>query len=85
MSLGIGEILGIGASILGGRSGGGTGVSAPTIINMPKRYEYRETVDPEVAKTVEFGESSAQYVEFLQAWDSFLNNEYSEMAKRIMG
>ena len=52
---------------------------------MPKMYEYRETADPEAAKTVEFGQSSAQYSEFLQAWDNFLNNEYAEMAKRIIG
>lgn len=85
MALGISEILSIGASVLGGRSGGGTGVPAPTIIDMPKLYEYRETADPEAAKSVEFGQSSAQYSEFLQAWDSFLNNEYAEMAKRIVG
>lgn len=85
MALGIGEILGIGASILGGTSGGGAGVSAPTIIDVPKLYEYRETAEPEAAKKVEFGQSSAQYSEFLQAWDSYLNNEYAEMAKRIVG
>jgi len=85
MALGISEILGIGASILGGKSSGGTGVPSPTIIDMPKMYEYRETADPEAAKTVEFGQSSAQYSEFLQAWDNFLNNEYAEMAKRIVG
>ena len=85
MALGISEILGIGASILGGRSSGGTGVPSPTIIDMPKMYEYRETAEPEAAKKVEFGQSSAQYSEFLQAWDSFLNNEYAEMAKRIIG
>lgn len=85
MALGISEILSIGASVLGGRSSGGTGVPSPTIIDMPKLYEYRETTDPEVAKTVEFGQSSAQYSDFLEAWDSFLNNEYAEMAKRIIG
>lgn len=83
MALGISEILSIGASVLGGKGSGG--VPAPTIIDMPKLYEYRETAEPEAAKSVEFGQSSAQYSEFLQAWDSFLNNEYAEMAKRIVG
>jgi len=39
---------------------------------------------PEQAVPVKFGQSSAQYSEFLQAWDNFLNNDYAEMAKRII-
>ena len=43
-----------------------------------------DTASPQEAEKVRFGQTSAQYTEFLQAWDSYLNNEYLEMAKRIM-
>ena len=83
MSLGFKEILGIGASILGGGIGGGGAqqIEAPDI-NFT-RY-MMDTASPQEAEKVRFGQTSAQYTEFLQAWDSYLNNEYLEMAKRIM-
>ena len=83
MSLGFKEALTIGASILGGRSGGGgvQQIQAPDI-NFTRFMMTPSS--PEEAGTVKFGQTSAQYSEFLQAWDSYLNNEYLEMSKRIL-
>ena len=82
MSLGWSAIFGIGADILSGRDGGGVGQTpeAPDI----SFTRYMETTEsPAEAETVRFGESTS-YAEFLRAWDSYLNNEYLEMSKRIM-
>ena len=82
MSLGFTEMLSIGASVLGGSSGGGVQqVQAPDV-NFTRFMMTTES--PEQAQTVTFGQTSAQYTEFLQSWDSYLNNEYLEMSKRIM-
>lgn len=82
MSLGFTEMLSIGASVLGGRSGGGVQQIEAPDVNFTRFMMTTES--PEQAQTVKFGQTSAQYTEFLQAWDSYLNNEYLEMSKRIM-
>ena len=87
MALGIGEILGIGASILGRSSASAkSGMTAAEAKLAYDFEDYKMTIaKPEQAVPVKFVQSSAQYSEFLQAWDNFLNNDYAEMAKRIIG
>ena len=45
---------------------------------------YQQTEEPtEAVQVGGVGQSSTQYSELLRAWDNYLTNEYSEMAKRI--
>tara|TARA_X000001388_G_C2233745_1_gene124320 strand:- start:5651 stop:5899 length:249 start_codon:yes stop_codon:yes gene_type:complete len=82
MSLGWNAIFGIGANILSGRDGGGVG-QAPQAPDVSFTRYMMTTESPEEAEAVRFGEGTS-YAEFLRAWDSYLNNEYLEMSKRIM-
>ena len=82
MSLGWNAIFGIGANILSGRDGGGVG-QAPQAPDVSFTRYMMTTESPEEAEAVRFGEGTS-YAEFLKAWDSYLNNEYLQMSKRII-
>lgn len=84
MALGIGDIFKIGASILGG--GGGGVPDAPTAPDVDFTRYMIDVRSPE--KAVGVGgvqQTSAQYSQFLQAWDNYLKNDYLEMSKRFLG
>lgn len=85
MALGIGDIFKIGASLLGG--GGGAGIpESPTAPDIDYTRYMIDVRSPE--KAVGVGgvqQTSAQYSQFLQAWDNYLKNDYLEMSKRFTG
>tara|TARA_R100000908_G_C3725331_1_gene126602 strand:- start:492 stop:746 length:255 start_codon:yes stop_codon:yes gene_type:complete len=83
MALGFSEIFSIGASILGGGIGGGGMSQTPQAPDINFTRYMRETASPSESEAVRFGESTS-YSEFLRAWDSYLNNDYAEMSKRII-
>ena len=87
MAIGLGDIFSIGASVLGG--GGGSSTSyTPTIdkkVDFSKyMYETKKSV-PQATTVGGVGKTSADYTQFLRAWDDYLSNDYLEMSKRIMG
>lgn len=67
----------------GGQSGPAiTAADAKAAINFS---DYRmQTSSPEQAGEVGLVGGAAQYNQLLAAWDSYLNNEYLEMSKRII-
>lgn len=84
MALGISDIFSIGASLLGG---GGSGVpETPTAPDIDFSRYMIDVGTPEKAVSVGgVQQTSAQYSQFLQAWDNYLKNEYLEMSKRMIG
>jgi hypothetical protein len=83
MSLGFTEMLSIGASVLGSGIGGGGMPQTPQAPDINFTRYMRSTTSPSESEAVRFGESTS-YSDFLRAWDSYLNNDYAEMSKRII-
>ena len=87
MAIGLGDIFSIGASVLGG----GGGSSTPYTPSRDKKvnfssYMYSTTrAVPQATPVGAVGKTSADYTQFLRAWDDYLSNDYLEMSKRIMG
>ena len=78
-----GTIFSAASSILG--SGGGTQV----VQSSRDRFRFRDIIYQQTEEPAEavqvggVGQSSTQYSELLRAWDNYLSNEYSVMAKKI--
>ena len=84
MAIGLSEIFSIGASILGGSGGGSQQTYEPSAPDVSFTRYMRKYQEPEVAgKVGGIGKTSADYTQFLQAWDNYLNNDYLEMSKRM--
>lgn len=86
MAIGLGDIFSIGASLLGGGSSGTPYTPEARDISF-KEYMYTTTrgVQAEATPVGGVGKTSADYTQFLRAWDDYLNNDYLEMSKRMLG
>jgi len=85
MAIGLGDIFSIGASVLGG-GGGSSTTYTPSARGVDFTRYMIDARSPE--KAVGVGgvqQTSAQYSQFLQAWDNYLKNDYLEMSKRFLG
>lgn len=87
MAIGLGDIFSIGASVLGGGGGSSTTYkpSAPDVSFKEYMYTTTRGVQAQATPVGGVGKTSADYTQFLRAWDDYLNNDYLEMSKRIMG
>ena len=78
------------STVLGNRMSGGGGQQGPIITAADAKAAINfnpykmQTKDPEPAGQVGQVAGAAQYNQLLAAWDSYLNNEYLEMSKRII-
>jgi len=85
MAIGLGDIFSIGASVLGG-GGGSSTTYTPSARGVDFTRYMIDARSPEKAVGVGgVGKTSADYTQFLRAWDDYLSNDYLEMSKRIMG
>lgn len=87
MAIGLGSIFGIASSVLGSRSSSGTskGMTAAEAMAAIDFEEYKRTITkPQEAVPTKIG-AVTQYSDLLNAWDDYLNNEYLELSKRILG
>jgi len=84
MAIGLGDIFSIGSSLLSGGSSSSTTSYAPQAPDVSFTRYMRKYQEPETAgKVGGIGKTSADYTQFLQAWDNYLNNDYLEMSKRM--
>ena len=78
------------STVLGSRMSGGGGGRGPTMTAADVKSAINfnpykmQTKDPEPAGQVGQVGGAVQYNQLLSAWDSYLNNEYLEMSKRII-
>jgi hypothetical protein len=85
MAIGLGDIFSIGASILGDESSTSYTPTVDKKVDFSKyMYETKKSV-PQATTVGGVGKTSADYTQFLRAWDDYLSNDYLEMSKRIMG
>tara|TARA_A100001011_G_C14243831_1_gene814541 strand:+ start:674 stop:940 length:267 start_codon:yes stop_codon:yes gene_type:complete len=78
------------STVMGNKMLGGGGQSGPAITAADAKAAINftpykmQTSSPEQAGEVGSVGGAAQYNQLLAAWDSYLNNEYLEMSKRII-